>query len=147
MTDYNLKYKRLKPEVIFAVKETIRRYRFFKQNNFLKLFLLNRLHNNLCLIYGINEEDKPRLVVTVRNDGFYNQRENIIALSKKVSLITFLHEFKHFLQYLNNKPNNEEIARGYSLSLFYKASPKCFNIALRKGLILHQKVKTKIKSN
>ena len=143
MTEYNLKYKHIKHEVINAVRKAIIEKRIFKQNQNDRFNILKDLLKELCEIYNINEQQKPNLKITeLATDGFYNSEENSINLNKKLSLITFLHEFKHFLQIITHKENSEEIARGYSISLFYKSSPRHFERALRKGFIIHQKPTT-----
>lgn len=137
--EYNLKYQHIKPAVINAVKKVIIEDRIFKRTHTERFIILDRLLNKLCEIYNIPEDKKPKLLLTTFSDGFYNMIDNSINLNDKLSLITLLHEFKHFLQIANNKPNSEDIARGYSISLFYLASEKHFNRAIRKGLIFHQK--------
>lgn len=137
--EYNLKYTKIKPSVINAVRETILEHKFFKQNQTTKFVLLVNLKDKLSELYNIDYDNKPTLIIVNNTDGYYNPIENVIALNNKLSLITFLHEFKHFLQIIQHKPNSENIARSYSLSLFYQASPRHFKRALEKGLILHQK--------
>ena len=66
--------------------------------------------------------------------GFYNQETNHIELPH-YSVVTLLHEFKHAMQHLTNQPQNEEVARGWSLSLFYKAAPKHFKRAVERAII------------
>ena len=136
-TQYQHKYKHLKKESIALVKHLILDKKFFRQDEVNKLILLDFLNKELCKIY--NTKEICKIKIDTYNDGYFNFFNGIIALSHKVSLITFLHEFKHFLQTQRNKENSEEIARGWSISLFFQASPKHFFRALNKGLILHQK--------
>jgi len=68
----------------------------------------------------------------------YDSNTNTIHLFK-LSLITFLHEFKHSLLKAKGKRQTETRARGYSISLFYQASERHYNRAVRKGLIFHEK--------
>tara|TARA_Y100000310_G_scaffold345029_1_gene461276 strand:- start:235 stop:660 length:426 start_codon:yes stop_codon:yes gene_type:complete len=138
MTQYHLKYTRIKPAVVKLVKYVIKDLKFFKVDNRTRKFFLRYLNYKLNDLYKIDLDKQPYLNFNANNDGFYNQIENTINLNERLSLITYLHEFKHFLQHHFNKTNNEEIARGYSLSLFFNASPQHFKRALRKGLILHQ---------
>ena len=135
---YQFKYKHLNKDAIKEVREVILKYRIFKLNRTERFILLKELNKSLSKIYKIK---KPHLVYdsSREHDGFYNHNSNIIVLNDKLSLITYLHEFKHALQTLKHKKNSENIARSYSLSLFYNASPRHFRRAIRKGLILHQK--------
>ena len=133
---YHLKYKQLNKKAIKLISVMINEGSFFKRDKSTKEILLNIINQELSKIYHIKT---PYLEFNAENDGYYNQDDNTINLNSKLSLVTFLHEFKHAIQYLKGLPNNEEIARGWSLSLFYLASPKHFENAVRKGLIFHQK--------
>ena len=137
--EYHKQYKHINKKVILAVRRTIKNG-VFKVNPSIRIMFLDNLKNNLCNIYGIPEDKKPSLICNDCLTGFYNPVINCIGLrNDKLSLVTFLHEFKHFLQHHNGKKNSEKIARGYSLSLYYKATPKLFKRAVEKGLIIHQK--------
>lgn len=137
--DYYLKYKNFNPKVINAVKKIIFEKKIFKASYKERFNILEELLKDLCEIYKIPYEKIPKLNITNKGRGFYNLNTNKIYIDNNLSLITLLHEFKHFLQHINNKTNNEEIARGYSISLFYLCSPKHFINAVKKGLIIHQK--------
>lgn len=137
---YNLEYKHIKSAVINAIRKAIIEDKIFKKTDIARVMILFNLKNKLCDIYNIDESSNPHLKPTEDNVGYYNPLENAIYINaQKLSLITFLHEFKHFLQNYFNKPNSEDNARGYSISAFYNASPRHFKRALRKGLIIHQK--------
>lgn len=135
---YHLNYKHINPKVIIAIRKVITEDKIFKKKELNRVIVLMDLKNKLCDIYNIDKNKIPHLYPT-KKDGYYNPIKNGIYINRdKLSLITFLHEFKHFLQHYFNKTNSENIARGYSLSAFYQASPKHFKRALEKGLILHQ---------
>jgi hypothetical protein len=136
MTQYNTQYTRIKQNTISAVRHAIIEQRIFKAQEEQRYNILRELNAKLCEIYNLIPCE---IVTAINTDGFYNPLARVIALNKKLSLITFLHEFKHFLQHERHAHNSEEIARAWSISLFYLASEKHFNRALRKGLIIHQK--------
>lgn len=143
---YNLRYTKIKPVVVDLVRNIIIEQQFFKLQKKTKFLILDNLLKDLCKTYNIKKIELKYIPLNnpieylFLYNGFYNKDNNTLYLNEKLSLITFLHEFKHAVQHLKNKPNNEEIARGYSLSLFYLASPKHFNNALKKGLIFHMKI-------
>ena len=140
--EYHLNYKNINIKIIELVRKAIITDRIFKKKGLERVNILINLKNNLCEVYKIQKDKQPLLKPSLKfnNMDYYDKKTYSIYLNHdKLSLITFLHEFKHFLQHHFNKPNNEKIARGYSISLFYIASPRHFKKALQKGLILHQK--------
>lgn len=134
--EYNKKYTKLNKKTINAVRKAILEKRIFRVNSVERLEILDTLLSELSEIYGV---DKPRLAVTTINEGYYDLMTNTIYLSNKLSLVTLLHEFKHGLQHLKHLQNSENIARGWSISLFSLASKKHFERAINKNLIIHQK--------
>jgi len=137
-TQYHLKYKNIKPATINAVKKTIKKGLFKKENTRLfKELLVQDLHFNLCEIYNLNykELNFVKTEICICN---YNHINEQITLNKP-SLISYLHEFKHFLDIKTKGITNEKNARSFSISLFYLASPNLFKNAVEKGLIIHQK--------
>lgn len=135
-TPYYKQYTKIKPEVITAIKSLIDSG-FFRESKKNKLNMIKQLHTTLCNIYQlpICEVELER---RLWSNGMYNPIKDKIILFKKVSLVTYLHEFKHYLQLKKGKRNNENIARAWSLSLFYLADKKAFKRAVEKGLVLHQ---------
>jgi hypothetical protein len=135
---YKDKFTKIKPETIALVKDFIEVQRPWRGTDDEKKVKFNTLLNKLCAIYQLSV---PRLVVDPTNQtlieahGMYNLVNDTISLPK-YSVVTFLHEFKHMMQHKKNKQNTENIARGWSVSLFYRASPKHYRIAKRKGLLL-----------
>ena len=134
---YYKQYTKIKPEVITAVKSLIDSG-FFREKNKGKLIMIKQLHTTFCNIYSIpicKIELKER---TISSNGLFSPTQNKITLFKKASLVTYLHEFKHYLQFAKKRKQNEKVARGWSLSLFYLADKKAFKRAVEKGYILHQ---------
>jgi len=135
---YHNKFKHIKKDTVNSVKETIKAG-LFKQETPLETRqqLLQNLHTKLCLIYKIpyNPLDFSNLDGGL---GVYDQLTNVIHL-EKTSLVTYLHEFYHQFVHTTGVANTEEKARGWSLSVYYLATPKLFARAVEKGLILHQK--------
>ena len=129
--NYNLKYKNINIDVINLVKKAILEDRFFKKEDAEKLIYLKMMLIKLNNIYNLATNLD---LTTEKTDGYYNTLNRTIYL-KKLSLLTFLHEFKHSIQHQKGLNNNEEIARGYSCSLFYLASPFHYNRAIEKGII------------
>ena len=62
-----------------------------------------------------------------------------IELSKN-SLVTFTHEFAHLLQEEFCRRNTEVMARKWSHTVFYIASPKMYRKAMKKGTLLHKRI-------
>ena len=106
--EYHKQYKNIKPGVIYIIKTILKKkynLRYYKRDNDGKMFILNEVLKRLCELYNIASENKPTLKIKKNTYGYYSPINNTIALSEKLSLITFLHEFKHFLQHINNKSN------------------------------------------
>lgn len=93
---------------------------------------------------------------TATGGGSYSITNNTIYLYKKFSLTTLLHEFRHHMQHeayqvhndrLINKSTGEldfegntklaleQDARAWSCSLYYNASPRRYNTAVKKGIL------------
>lgn len=137
---YKDAYKNIKSEVIALVKDFIEVQKPWRGTEDEKKVKFMTLLQQLCVKYEITV---PTLRVDANDEflqqahGSYDLDSDTISLPK-YSLVTFLHEFKHMLQCKQSKPNNEEVARGWSLSLFYQASPKAYETARRKGLLLFE---------
>lgn len=136
-TEYHLKYKKINPEAVLATRNAIRMGLFKKSVSVeQKKILLTELHTELCRIYEI-----PVIEIVYIKDlgsvGQYNMQLNVIALNK-TSLVTYLHEFCHYMSIKLNKHNSEEKARGWSISLFYLATPNLCLKAIADGLIMHE---------
>lgn len=92
-------------------------------------------------IYGIR---KPGLFIgspeaLLSGYGCYGSRSNAIHLPK-FSVVTLAHEFRHAWQCQNGRygsADNEEDARGWSVSLVYRANPKFYWRAKKKGLLAY----------
>ena len=139
MTDYKDTYKKIKPETVQLIRKFIEEKKAWNKGSFeSKMNDYRTLLTNLCAVYKVsipqffvNPKDKNLKAMR----GFYNPANDVIGMHK-FSLVTFLHEFKHMLQHKTGKINDEEVARGWSVSLFYQASPKAYERAVRKGLLL-----------
>lgn len=72
--------------------------------------------------------------------GCYDPEANIVHLPK-FSIVTLAHEFRHAWQcqkgYCRGREENEENARGWSVSLVYLADPQFYWRARRKGLLIY----------
>jgi len=138
MKQYHLMYTNIEKEAVLAVRTAVKSG-LFKKDKLLeeRKKILWNLHNDLCVVYKIE-------VINIEYiDGFwgigqYDRNNNKIILNK-ISLVTYLHEFCHYMRIIKKEKNTEEIARGWSISLFYLATPKLCKVAIEKGLIIHQK--------
>jgi hypothetical protein len=79
-----------------------------------------QLHADLCLAYNVN----PTLIIKGDGTGdsggsYFNPRTNVITLTGRLSVITFLHEWGHVL-----KGHDEFEACRWSLRLFQRCFPK-----------------------
>lgn len=132
---YKEKYKQIDTRTIRAVRRIIKKG-LFKAKPELRLELLKQLNKELSKIYNVEE---PKIIAdNCCGDGMYAPFGDTICLNNKLSLVTYLHEFKHQLQHKKERANNEEIARGWSISVFYRATPTLYENAVKKGLIIHE---------
>lgn len=134
---YNLMFENINKDAIIAVKGAIKTDGLFRAKTLAeKEIIIQQLHNNLCAIYEL-----PLIeLVYIKNyfaTGQYNNLLNKIILNKP-SLVTYLHEFCHFKNITKHQKNSEDIARGWSISLFYLATPKLCIKAINSGKIIHQ---------
>lgn len=137
MKQYHKVYKEMDPRIILAVKTAIKSGLFKKENSVeFKIKIINDLHSTIC--QAVNIPVCPIILdLGEKILGHYNRIEKVITINKP-SLVTYLHEFCHYFMDITGKQNNEEIARGWSISLFYLATPKLCKNAIEKGLILYQ---------
>lgn len=73
--------------------------------------------------------------------GYYDARVHAIYLPK-FSVTSLAHEFRHAIQHkkpirVRSTAQAEEDARGWSVSLVYRADPKFYERAKRRGLLLY----------
>lgn len=109
---------------------------FFKDNEITKFEKLINLKSKLIKIYNVKYCD---IKIYCNSFPKYISNNKTIILDN-YSLVTFFHEFRHHLQYeLNLKCDKEKDARGWSHSLFFLATPKLFENALNKDLLIWQK--------
>ena len=129
--------------VINYVRSAIKTGLFKKETpTEVKKAIIQTLHNNLCTHFKLPVTTIEYLEILQSRMGCYNRTLNLIALNKP-SLVTYLHEFYHMKSNLLQQSNTEELAKGWSHSIFYLATPKLFINAIDKGLLLWQKKITK----
>jgi hypothetical protein len=138
---YNLMFSPadLNPLAIQRVKDLIKQEHFFKCDDKQKENLLRQLTTDLSIIYNV--QDINFLMVSDYIGslcGCYQPMTRIMVLNKP-SLVTFLHEYKHHLNNMTQQDNTEESARGFSHSLYFQATPKLFENAVLKGLLVFQR--------
>ena len=137
---YHRMFINIEPNVVQLVKATIKRGLFKKAKSIEeRKEILKNLHEQLCLAYQLpiiniiyNENLERELIF-----GQYNTIDNEITL-KNISLVTYLHEFYHYRQHSRNEENTEDGARGWSISLYYLATPILCRSAIQSGKIVHQ---------
>jgi len=135
-TQYHLKFKNINPKVVKLVRTTIKKGLFKRENtNEFKQNLILELHKELCDIYNL-----PLNNVIFDSGSFshFNRLTHNITLENN-SLVTYLHEFRHYHEVYNTNTTTEHTARGYSISLFYLSTPILFKNSVERGLIIHQK--------
>ena len=136
-TQYHTKFKNIRKDAILVVREVIKMGLFKKEKSLIeKKSLIQHLHNKMCEIYKL-----PTTIIqydeTLYSSGRYNFETNTITINK-TSLVTYLHELCHNIRSIKNLKNTEEIARGWSISLYYLATPKLCEKAILDGKILFQ---------
>jgi len=133
---YHKMFSDIERPVILAVRNTIKSG-LFKVETEEKKKLILQLHTELCRIFNL-----PTIPIEFE-DGFLGAGRFLIGEKKlildKPSLVTFLHEFCHYKSTELKQTNSEEVARGWSISLFYLATPNICKSSIRKGLIIHQR--------
>ena len=129
--------KHFNPEVVTAVRVAIKSGLFKRDNSIDDKFkIIQELHSKLCLHYEIPQCNLI-LDINYLHCGHYSVETNEITINKP-SLVTYLHEFCHYYMIATKQLNNENIARGWSISLYFIATPKLCKNAIEKGLIVHQ---------
>lgn len=135
---YHLKFRHIKKLTIENIRLIIKSGLFKKDTTLeQKQMLICELSDKLCMVYNL----QPVMIKWQDNFfgvGCYNHVDNSITLNKP-SLVTFLHEFYHYMAIKNELVNTEDNARGWSISAYYLATPKLCTKAIEKGLIIHQK--------
>ncbi len=136
---------KVKKEIVQIVRNLIKQKRFFRQDLNKKRDMLFETFKEFQKVYGISGEivieninvDKPKIT-----SSCYFPANSLIFLDKP-SLINFLHEFRHLLQYKKYKKGNmdkdtiEVDARLWSLNVFKKASKRAYENAEKKKLLLY----------
>ena len=131
MKKYYLHYNNFSKETIKAIKKMVKEG-FYKKDDISKSKNIRDLNNELSSIYKIKE---PEIIFGSKNfSPCYDTINNTIYLTN-LSIISFLHEFKHSIQFNKKETNNEKLARGWSLSLFKQACPITFKKAVKEGKV------------
>lgn len=97
-----------------------------------KLSALNFL---MSVHYGVREV--PVILEPRVTSPFY---DGACIVLTKPSLVSWAHEFGHHLLHEEGKRQNEEFPRAFSLGLFYRAAPKLFDAARKRGKLLFTEV-------
>lgn len=91
-------------------------------------------------VYGVGA---PRLFVgsvetLASGYGCYIPTGNAVHLPK-FSVVTLAHEFRHAWQYQKGRHvGDEEDARGWSVSLVYRADPRFYRRAVARGMLVYR---------
>ena len=135
-TQYHLKFKNINSKTIDLVRTTIKKGLFKSYNTTeFKQDLILELHKNLCEVYNLPEN---KIIFDSGLHSNFNILTQNITLENN-SLVTYLHEFKHYHEVYTTNHTTENSVRGWSISLFYLSTPKLFKNSIEKGLIIHQK--------
>jgi len=133
---YSKKFKNIKEETILSVKTCVKSG-LFKVEQDQQLALLRILNHELSVIYNIDEPTLNFVAEASKGNGLYIP--NVITLYQKPSLVTFLHEFRHHMQFkMDVHKGSEEDARGWSLSVFRKACPVSYKKAAEEGKLYYK---------
>jgi len=138
MKRYEDLYKNISTKTVDAIRTLVKVKRFYRKTETEKEMLLQELNSTLSDIYKI---ERPEVRFVPEIEGLlwlvaprYN-RQKMHILLRNTSIVSFLHEYKHHMQEARHKPNNETVARGWSLSLFKQALPKLFEKSAKEGKI------------
>ncbi|AKQ08601.1 hypothetical protein PBC5_035 [Bacillus phage PBC5] len=142
-------YKKIHPHVIDEVRLMVQGG-FWKREvtNADKTILMGLFVRRVSQLYGF---PTPKLYFDTGKQskenyrlygGMYLDEPNEIHIFYKPSLMTFLHEFRHAMQYRIEglklyRDDLEHDARAWSHSLYRLALPKSYKSAIEKGLFLH----------
>lgn len=141
-------FKNIHPKVIEAIVE-LKKAGFWKNDVPMddKVKAMRLWIQKVSTIYGF-EPPKFYFVDDIRQyrqtgGGCYFPFQHEFYVFHKPSMMTFLHEFRHAMQYKIEglklyKGDVEEDARAWSHSAFKKALPKSYKKAIERGLFHHQ---------
>lgn len=129
-------------EAVYAVRAAIKDG-LFKQTTSQerKLELLKNLGDHIVRVYSIGmTEPIPAFTLEIVPDanargfggGAYSLERKHIMLDKP-SLVSFLHELAHHIQYARDGSTTENYAQRWSLGLFKRATPGLFAEAVAQG--------------
>lgn len=141
----NLTLKYRWPAVI-AVRQAIKSG-LFKQDTPIerKVELLKELGNKIIETYSAGMTAPMRsftleVIPDANARGFggacYSHERQHIMLDKP-SLVSFLHELAHHIQYERDGSTTENYAQRWSIGLFKRATPGLFQDAVNRGLLYH----------
>lgn len=130
---FELPVVKVKATVIKKVREMIKDG--FYKNKDKKLEVLKQLS---CYIANEYEVSVPDLMLDFNDNNHYCGGEIVI---ESLSIISFLHEFRHHLQYQAGVGYHgltiEQDARAWSMRIYSKAVPKMFEKAVKDGKVIH----------
>ena len=133
---------KVKKKIVQIVRGLIKEKRFFRQNLDKKKDMLFEAFKEFQEVYGVSgrmvieniNADKPGVTFS---QYIY---ENSLILLDKPSLVNFLHEFRHLLQFNKYRKIDTDAlevdARLWSLNVFKKASKRAYENAEKKGLLI-----------
>lgn len=148
LTVDQLKKIKLRTATCEAVKATIKSG-YFKQDDNSRFNALKELNQQLASIYKIEPPElcwfPNPIMYMITGGGQFQAPHNKIFLfkPKKLSLVTFLHEFKHALDHATKKKTTESKADKWSLAIYCQVVPKMFQKAVNEGKIFAMQGATK----
>lgn len=124
----------LSPDVVGIVKESLKTklWQGTWPDQMAKLQALNRAMSEHYKVPEVRVELHPGI------SPCYIYGKKIIL--NRPSLVSWAHEFAHHLLYSQGKAQNEDFPRAFSLGLFYRAAPKMFGEARKRGRLLFSEV-------
>lgn len=136
---YHKSFSNLKPEIL-ALADDLFKARPSRLNEDEAKRLFEKWMSQASAMYGV---ESPKFtwdpMATFAGGGEYRPDTKTMAMSK-VSVTTFLHEFRHHLQFEGAPmidPDIEEDARAWSLSLYYAVRPNLLKKMVQQGRIFH----------
>jgi len=136
---YHTSFSNLKPEIL-ALTDDLFKARPSRLTEDEAKQVFEKWMSRASEIYSV---EPPKFtwdpMATLAGGGEYRSRTKTMAMSK-VSVTTFLHEFRHHLQFEGAPmidPDIEEDARAWSLSLYYAVRPNLLKKMVQQGRIFH----------
>lgn len=137
----HLWFRKVHVKTVMAVRELVKAG-FYRADDQQKVEMLNRLADTLSQTYRLETPKvahNPNLFTTF---GCYEPATGNITM-RRVSLVTFLHEYRHHWQKANGRlllPNREYDAQAWATSVFRRACPRMFRKAVEEGRVMGLKL-------